>query len=153
MTKTFAETLLFASVAINAAFLIFLAGVYRKMMNAVDGPTFKTLTALLYRYSAVSPFMIIVLNLPFIGAIPYYYFYGFGNWWLTSGLIIWLVAGSIAKAYKVPAYKASVAIKKEDDDPDHLNKLRSKLNIGNSFQAILYTVATVVMALGFVKFS
>jgi hypothetical protein len=35
MTKNFIEALLFASVAINAALLIFFAGVFKKM-NAVD---------------------------------------------------------------------------------------------------------------------
>jgi hypothetical protein len=87
MTKTFAETLLFASVAVNAALLIYLAGIHRKIMNAVSEATFKELTELLVQFSSKSPFMIIALNLPFIGAIPYYYFYGFGNWWLTAGLV------------------------------------------------------------------
>jgi hypothetical protein len=75
--KNFSETLLFASVAINAALLLFIAGVLRKTMNAMDAAAFKNLTELLVRYSSKSPFMIIVLNIPLLGAIPYCYFFGF----------------------------------------------------------------------------
>ena len=146
MTKSLIEALLFASVAINAALLIFFAGVYRKMMNALDEATFKNLTDLFVRYSSKSPFMIIMLTVPLIGAIPYYYFYGFGNWWITSGLGLWLVAGNIAKVFKLPVYKAIAAL--SNDDVAQLKEARHKMNIGNLFQAVLYTAATVLMAFG-----
>lgn len=45
--------MLFGSVAINAALLIFFAGVFRKMMNTVDEATFKKLIVLMVRYSNV----------------------------------------------------------------------------------------------------
>jgi hypothetical protein len=146
MTKTFAETLLFTSVAINAALLIFFAGVFRKMMNAVDEATFKNLTELLVRYSSRSPFMIIILNMLLIGAIPYYYFYGFGNWWITAGIILWLVAGSVSKIIKLPVYKAISAL--NSDDEVQLNEARNKVNTGNLLQAILYSAAVILMAFG-----
>jgi hypothetical protein len=146
MTRFFAETLLFASVAVNAALLLFFAGVLRKIMNAVNEATFKNLTDLLVSYSSKSPFMIIVLNLPFIGAIPYYYFYGFGNWQITAGLALWLISGSIAKFYKLPAYKAISALNGED--VDQLRAQRKKIDIGNLFQAVTYMVATLIMAWG-----
>jgi hypothetical protein len=133
--KAFAETLLFASVAINAALLIFFASVYRRMMNALDEAAFKNLTELLVRYSSKSPFMIIVLNLPLIGAIPYYYCYGFGNWWITIGLGLWLVAGSIAKVLKLPVYKGISTLK--NNEVVAIQELRNKLNIGNILQAAL----------------
>lgn len=146
MTKIFIEALLFASVAINAALLLFFAGVYRKIMNAVDEATFKNVTDLLVRYSSKSPFMIITLTIPLIGAIPYYYFYGFGNWWITSGLGLWLVAGNIAKAIKLPVYKAIATLKSDNVAP--LNEARRKLNMGNIFQAVLYSTAVILMAFG-----
>lgn len=146
MTKVFIEALLFASVAINAALLIFFAGVYRKMMNALDEAAFKNLTELLIRYSSKSAFMIIILNIPLIEAIPYYYLYGFGNWWITSGLGLWLVAGSIAKTLKLPVYKAIASLKNED--VVQLKEARKKMNMGNLLQAALYSVATILMALG-----
>jgi hypothetical protein len=146
MTKTLAETLLFTSVAINAALLIFFAGVFRKMMNSIDEAEFKKLTELLVRYSSKSPFMIIVLNLPLLGVIPYYFFYGFGNWWITAGIALWLVAGTISKIFKLPVYKAISVLK--SDDVVQLKKQRYKLDKGNQFQAILYSVAVVIMVFG-----
>jgi len=149
MTKTFAETLLFASVATNAALLLFFAGVFRQMMNAIDLATFKNLTALLVQYSSKSPFMIIALNLPFIGAIPYYYFYGFGNWWITLGLGLWLISGSVAKVIKLPVYKTVAAL--NSDDIAQLEIMRRKINMGNAFQAAMYCVALLVMGWGAVN--
>jgi hypothetical protein len=146
MTRSFAETLLFASVTSNAALLLFFAGVFAKMMNAVDEATFKNSTELLVRYSSKSPFMIIVLNLPLIGAIPYCYFYGFSNWWITAGIALWLVAGSVSKMLKLPVYKAVATLK--NDDIVQLKEARSKINNGNLLQAALYSVAVIVMAFG-----
>jgi hypothetical protein len=146
MTKNFIETMLFGSVAINAALLIFFAGVFRKMMNAVDAATFKSLTTLMVRYSTKSPFMIFALNIPLFLAIPYYYGCGFGNWWITAGLVLWLVAGSLAKAYKLPVYKALAKL--QITEVEEIQKARGKLNSGNIFQAVHYVVATVLVALG-----
>jgi len=146
ITKTFTETLLFASVAINAALLLFIAGVLRRIMNAMDEAAFKNFTDLLVRYSSKSPFMIIALNLPLLIAIPYYYFFGFDNWWITAGLALWLVAGSISKILKLPVYKAIAALK--NDDAVQLNEARRKMNSGNILQAVLYSVAVVLMAFG-----
>jgi len=146
MTTPFAQSLLFASVAVNAALLLFFAGVLRKIMNAVHEATFKNLTDLLVKYSSRSPFMIIVLNLPFFGAIPYYYFFGFGNWWITAGLALWLISGSIAKFYKLPAYKAISTL--TSGDAVQLREMRRKIDIGNIFQATAYTVASFIMGYG-----
>jgi hypothetical protein len=147
MTQHFAETLLFTSVAVNAALLIFFAGVFRKMMNAVDEATFKKLTELLVRYSSKSPFMILILNIPLLVAIPYFYFYGFSNGWITTGISLWLVAGSISKIFKLPVYKGVSVLK--SDDTVQLKELRHKLNTGNLLQAALYSVAVILMAFGF----
>jgi hypothetical protein len=146
MTKAFFETLLFASVASNAALLIFFAGVFRKIMNAVDETTFKNVTELLFRYSSKSPFMIIVLNLPLLKAIPYFYFYGFGNRWITAGIALWLVGGSISKMIKLPVYKAISLLK--SDDVVQLQAARHKVNNGNLLQAALYSAAVVLMVFG-----
>jgi hypothetical protein len=49
--------------------------------------------------------MLTVLNIPFTGAIPYFYFYGFGNRSITACLALWLVAGVISKIIKIPITK------------------------------------------------
>jgi hypothetical protein len=114
MNRTLAEILLFVSVATNAALLIFIAGVLRKVINDIDEPAFKHFLGSLYRHSARSPFMHTVLTIPFLGTISYFYFYGFRNRWITAGLALWLVAGCISKMTKVPIYKRVVALKSGD---------------------------------------
>lgn len=136
MTKNLIESLLFSSVAINAALLIFIADVLRKMMNAVDEAAFKHSIGLLDRYSSRSLFMIVALNIPLILAVPYYYLYGFGNRWITAGLVLWLIAGSLSKVYKLPVYKALSSL--QNTAVAEINKERGKFNTGNVFQAILY---------------
>jgi len=149
MTQTLAEILLFASVAINAALLIFIAGVLGNVMNDMDELEFKYFVESLYRHSTKSPFMLTVLNMPFVGAIPYFYFYGSGNQWITAGLAIWLIAGIIAKAIKVPVYKTIAAA--GGDEVLRLREERRKLNAGNLLQAILNLVAAAVMIIAFVR--
>ncbi|HEX3892210.1 MAG TPA: hypothetical protein VHW46_06530 [Terracidiphilus sp.] len=90
--------------------------------------------------------MVITLNLPFLGAIPYCYFYGFSNRWLLAGLALWLVAGAIGKAMKLPLYKAI-----EVGEEAQLRALRRTLNTGNVLQAVLNSVAVVLAAVPFVR--
>ena len=145
MTRTLAEILLFGLLAMNAALLIFIAGVLRRVMNDMDEAAFKQFLTSLVRHSKRSPFMLTVLNIPLLGAIPYLYFYGFGNWWLIAGLALWLVAGGIAKLIKLPAYKAVDA-----GDVARLEEARRKVNAGNMFQAILNSVAVLLALVPFV---
>jgi hypothetical protein len=147
MTQTLAEILLFVSVAINAALLIFIAGVLRKTMNDMDEPTFKHFVESLVRHSSKSPFMLTVLNIPALGAIPYFYLYGFGNRWITAGLALWLVV--ISKIIKVPIYKTVVAL--ESSAVVRLREERQKLNTGNMLQAILNFVAGALMTIAFIR--
>ena len=149
MTKGLAENLLFASLAINAALLIFIAGVLRKVMNDMQEAEFKHFVALLVRYSERSPFMLTVLDIPFLGAIPYCYFYGFANRWLLSGLALWLVAGAIGKTMKLPIYKAVSTV--QVGDLTSLREVRQKLNAGNMLQAILNSVAVLLAFVSFLR--
>ena len=149
MNQTLAEILLFLSVATNAALLIFIAGVLRRVMNDMDDPAFKHFLGSLYRHSARSPFMHTVLTIPFFGAIPYFYFYGFRNRWIIAGLALWLVAGCISKAIKVPIYKTVAAL--ENGDSAGLRRERQKLNAGNMLQAILDFAAAALMTVAFIR--
>ena len=148
MTRKLAENLLFDSLAINAALLIFVAGVLRKVMNDMHDAEFKHFVALLVRHSKRSPFMLTVLNIPFFGAIPYFYFYGFPNRWLLSGLVVWLVAGAIGKTMKLPIYKSVSTL--ESRDVTMLREERRNLNAGNLLQAILNSVAVLLAFVSFV---
>ena len=148
MNQNLAEILLFAFVAINAAVLMFIAGVLRRVMNDLDGPAFKHFLGSLYRHSTHSAFMITIFTIPLVGAIPYFYLYGFKNWWITVGLAIWLISGSIGKMIKLPVFKAVSAL--DGDDTDRMNTERQKLNSGNMLQAALNFVAAALMGGAFV---
>jgi hypothetical protein len=149
MTQTLAEILLFALIAINAALLIFIADVLRKVMNDMDEPAFRHFVGSLVRHSSKSPFMITTLNIPAFAAIPYFYLYGFGNRWITAGLALWLVAGIASKAIKLPIYKSVDGL--QSDDGVRFEKLRTRLNAGNIFQAILNCVAAFLMMIAFIR--
>lgn len=145
MTRTLAEILLFASLAVNAALLIFIAGVLRMVMNDMDDSEFKQFVVSLVHHSKRSPFMLTALNIPFLGAIPYFYFYGFANRWLLAGLTLWLAAGALGKAMKLRVYKAV-----EIGDATKLKEERQKLNRGNMVQAILNSLAVVLAFIPFI---
>ena len=146
MTRTLAEILLFTSLAINAALLIFLAGVLRMVMNDMNESEFKQFVVSLVHHSKKSPFMLTVLNIPFLGAIPYFYFYRSANRWLLAGLALWLVAGAIGKAMKLPIYQAV-----EIGDATKLREERRKLNAANMLQAVLNSLAAVLALVPFVQ--
>jgi hypothetical protein len=149
VTQTLAEVLLLVSVATNATLLIFIAGVLRSVMSDMDGAAFKLFVGSLVRHSKRSPFMLTALNVPFVGAIPYFYFYGFGNRWILAGLVLWLVAGSVAKIIKLPVYKTIDTL--DAGDVTGLSEQRKKLDAGNLLQAILDSVAVALMMIAFIK--
>ena len=70
--KMAAEILLFTSVAMNAALLAFIAGVLRKVMDEMNAAGFKTFVGSLVSHSKKSPFMLTILNAPFVGAILFH---------------------------------------------------------------------------------
>ena len=142
MSRASAEVLLAASLVMNAALLLFLAGVLRKTMNDLSESSFKVFLDSLVRYSKNSPFMLFAFNIPLLGAIPYFYFYGFANRWLLTALIVWFVAGSIAKIVKLPIYKAVA-----DSDPNDtatLSAARQRMNIANQLQAASNSLAALL---------
>ena len=145
MTRTLAEILLFTLLAINAALLIFIAGVLRMVMNDMNESQFKQFVVSFVHHSKKSPFMLTVLSIPLLGAILYFYFYGFENRWLLAGLILWLLAGALGKMMKLPIYKA-VAISEETK----LKEERRKLNAGNLVQAALNSLAAILALVPFV---
>jgi len=52
----------------------------------MDEPSFIHFLRSFYHHSVRSPFMHTILTIPFLGAIPYFYFYGFSNRWITKAL-------------------------------------------------------------------
>lgn len=148
MNQTLAEILLLVTVAMNAALLSFVAGVLKKVMNDMSGTEFQRFLASFYIHSTRSPFMVTVLTVPLVGAVPYFYLYGFGNRWIIAGLGLWLVAGSVGKIIKLPIFKTVPSLDSSDDAG--LGRARQKLNAGNMLQAALNIVATALMLVPFV---
>ena len=143
MTQVLAEVLLLASMVVNATLLIFIASVLQHVMNDMDAATFKDFVESLVRHSTRSPFMIIALNIPLIGAIPYYYCYGFGNRWISAGLALWLAGGLVSKLIKLPIYRSIKAAERGDEI--RLGQQRRKLYAGNLLQAALNSLAVASM--------
>jgi hypothetical protein len=79
-------------------------------------------------------------------AIPNYYAYGFGNVWVSASLVVWLAAGSLSKILKLPVYK--LISSSQANDTVSIDKMRHQLNGVNGLQAVLYTVAVMVLAIG-----
>jgi hypothetical protein len=115
-------------------------------MNDMSESEFRQFVVSLVHHSKKSPFMFTVLNIPFLGAIPYFYFYRFANRWLLAGLILWLVAGTLGKTMKLPIYRAV-----EIGDATKLKEERRKLNAGNMLQANLNSLAAVLALVPFVR--
>lgn len=149
MNQELAEILLLVSVAMNAALLTFVAGVLRAVMNDMSGAEFQRFLASFYLHSTRSLFMVTVLTIPLVGAVPYFYFYGFGNRWIIAGIALWLVAGSIGKLMKLPVFKGVPML--DSSDEAGLSSARRKLNAGNLLQAALNFVATALMVVPFIS--
>lgn len=132
----------------NAALLTFIAGVLRKVMNDMDAPTFKHFVDSLVSHSKKSPFMLVIFNIPLLGAIPYLYFYRLRSGWIVAGLALWLAAGAVAKIIKVPVYKRVAGL--QHNDVVRLSEERKKLNTGNVLQATLNVMAAAFMVFAFI---
>ena len=149
MTQALAEVLLLASMVANATLLIFIAGVLQRVMNDMDVATFKEFVESLVRHSTRSPFMIIALNIPLIGAIPFYYFYGFGSRWISAGLALWLAGGLVSKLIKLPIYRSIKATDRGDEV--RLGQQRKNLHAGNLLQAALNSLAVALMVVAWFR--
>jgi hypothetical protein len=143
-----AGILLLVSVAMNASLMLFFAGVLRKVMNEMDEAVFKHFLDALVHHSTKSPFLLTIFNLPFLGAIPYFYIYGRRNGWMLAGIVVWLGVGLVAKAIKYPLYKRVKALR--DEDVPQIRMERATMNRWNVLQAALNVVAAALMVVPFV---
>jgi len=83
------------------------------------------------------------------GPSCFIYFYGIGDRWIVGGLATWFTAGVVAKILKIPVYKRIATI--EEVDAGHLAAERRRLNNGNLLQAVLNSVAALLMFLALVR--
>ncbi len=147
MTQTLAEILLMIPMALTAGFLMFIAGVIQGVMNELDEAMFKDFLTSLYKHAVRSPYAIIVSTITFIGAVPYFIYYGFNNWWFIAGLILWTVASIVSKALNLPIYYRVFAL--ESSDVAQLNAERRKLQRANILRATLSFASVGLVVIGF----
>lgn len=146
MSKTFAEVLLFAPSALSTGFLIFIAGVIQGVMNDLDEASFHRFMTLLHKRALRSPYAVIVSTVTFVGAIPYFIFFGFSNRWFTAGIVLYTVASIVSKSLNLPIYKRILAL--ESSDANRLREERLKLQTANLLRATIQFVSIVLMVVG-----
>lgn len=145
MSRTISELLIIFSTTFFLSVLLFLSGPLRKVVNAMDSSTSRQFIYLLFDVGKRSPFLLLVTNLPVLGSIPYFVTFGFNNWWMISGLILFTAAASVAKVVKLPIYKAaSTSLMGE---AEWRNALR-KMNTANALQAASTSIAVCLMVAG-----
>ncbi len=145
MNHTTAELLLIISTTFFLSVLMFLAGPLRKVMNKMDNSAAKQFITLLFQLGQRTPFLLIVTNLTALGMIPYFIAYGFRNWWFIAGLAVFILAGIIAKAAKVPVYKKIMSL---DADGREWAEERQNMHKANMFQAAATFVSIGLMTVG-----
>ena len=146
MTRDFAEILLIIPTAFCAGFLMFVAGVIQGAMNDMDEAGFKRFMASLYRHAVRSPYAIIVSSVTFVGAVPYFIFFGFGHGWFTAGIALHTVTSIVSKSLNLPIYNRIAAL--ESGDAERLREERRKLQNANRVRAVLQFVTVVLMVIG-----
>lgn len=140
------ELALYVPVAFSAILLIFIAGVLQNVMNHLTEVEFKHFLELLYRFATRSPFMLIVSSITFVGVIPYYIIYGFGNIWFTIGFALWVITSIVSKVINLPIY--SKVGKTSEKEVEQLHILRVELSRGNKIRAALNLITALIMPLG-----
>lgn len=116
-------------------------------MNDLDEATFKRYLTAMHHRALRSPYAITVSTIAWVGAIPYFIFYGFHNWRLIAGLILWTVASIVSKAFNLPIYGRIIAL--ESIYVVRLKEERRKLQSANILRATLSFASVVLVAIGF----
>ncbi len=148
MTQNLAEILLLVPTALCTGFVIFVAGVIQGTMNDMDEAIFKNFLGMLTKHAFRSPYAIIVSTITFVGMFPYFFYYGFSNWWFTAGLILWVVTSIISKATVLPVYKRVATL--ESSETTQLGNERRKLHKLNILRASLSFASVILMIIGLV---
>jgi hypothetical protein len=142
MTQTTAEVMLIIPLVFFLSVLVFLSGPLRSVMNKMDRNASKQFISLLFTLGQRSAFLLTVTNISVLAAIPYYIVYGFNNVWFTVGIVVFLVAASVAKIVKLPLYKKITLL---DANTAEWADARQKMHVGNILQALFTFIAVCIM--------
>jgi hypothetical protein len=147
MTQSVAEVFILAINALGAGLLMFVAGVVQKIMNELDELEFKRFLNQLDKAAMSDPFAVTIATLPIIAAVVYFLAFGFGHWWFTAGILMWLVGGTVTKVTNMPIYHW--VADPNNTDQEELGKQRHKLQLANNARAWLTLGSVALMACQF----
>ncbi|MGE5396940.1 MAG: hypothetical protein ACM3MK_05315 [Chitinophagales bacterium] len=148
MTKHLAEVIIYFPSVLATGLLIFVAGAIQGVMNDYDEAGFQHFLRLLHKHATRSPFAVITASFLFVGCIPYFIFYGFGNWWFTAGIILFWLASIASKSFNLPIYNRIFAF--ESTDTVRLREERKKLQTANMIRAAIQFISVVLLTIGII---
>lgn len=148
MSAQLLEAIILASNALGTGLLLFVAHVVQKVMNDMEESAFKQFLTTLDKKAEHDIYAVTVSLLPFVLAIPYFIFYGFGHAWFVAGLAVWFIASVMSKLFNLPIYRWVENPK--NTDPVELHEKRRKLQRANFLRAWLSFASVVLMTLQFI---
>jgi len=149
MNESFVEILIIIPSALYTGYLLFIAGVIQNVMNQMDQASFQNFLNLLDKTAMKSPYAIIVGSLTYLGMFPYFIIYGFGNWWFTAGILVFIIASIISKSLNLPIYKRVHSL--ANSNLALLSVERKKLQSANRIRALIQSVSISLMTIGLIK--
>ena len=147
VSQVTAEVIILTMTALGAGILMFVAGVVQKIMDDMDEQEFKRFLNKLDKTAMTEPFAVTIATLPVIALVPYFVVYGFGDWWFTAGLAVWLLGGSVVKSTNMSVY--SWVANPENKNPEGLRRQRRKLHLSNNARGWISLLSVVLMACQF----
>jgi hypothetical protein len=148
MSREFAEVLIIVITTIEAGLLLFIAEVVQRLMNEMDAPQFRSFLGRLEHYAMRSPTALAGSLLTTFACIPYFIFFGFGNWWFTAGIIVWFLSAVASKVFNAPIYKRVASL--GETDVEELVSLRRRLQAANFLRALTTLISVILMVIGLI---
>jgi hypothetical protein len=147
MNEVAIEAIILTINALGCGILLMVSGVVQRIMNEMEPLEFKKFLNALDRTAMSSPFAVSIATIPVFVVIFYFVTFGFGHWWFTAGIVLWMIGASITKITNMPVY--SWVGDPKNTNPEELKKKRHTLQLGNNGRAWLTLLSVVVMACQF----
>ena len=147
MSEVQAEIMILTLNALGAGLLMFISGVLQRIMNEMDELEFKRFLNKLDRTAMSDPFAVAVASVPILAVLAYFILFGFGQWWFTAGVAVWVVGSAMTKVVNMPIYQW--VADENNTDRAELAEKRRKLQFGNHIRAWTTLASVILMACQF----
>lgn len=147
MNETAIEAIILAINALGCGILFFVSGVAQRMMSELEPLEFKKFLNALDRAAMRDAFCVAIATIPIFAVIFYFVEFGFGHWWFTLGIVLWMIGSSITKITNMPVY--NWVSRPENIDPEELKRKRRTLAFGNHARAWVTLLSIATMACQF----